>query len=399
MKRLLAALCAIALGLPAFAQTGARTTPAPEAAAPAPRTYTAAIVVSNRSPHADGEKVAALEDLLSARLSDLGFNLISRELVTGNLRAFTPPSAASDTESAAAANSAEAAFLDQSSALRLAQGLGADYLLHASITSYSKSKRNISAYGTQLTNHDYTLRVAYKILDARAGGSLTGDVAEATRSEQGSTGSSALLQGVLDDLLNDISRQITDSLRTRVATGRIPAPNRAEVRLATVTLNVEAADLYIPDVRISEDNVVTVGDAKFKVTPLNATVEVDGVAVGTAPGKITVKPGFSRLRLSREGFEPWERTINAVDGQTLTIAMTMSPEGLARFRASTKWINELRNEAKLTDAEVKVLEGYAKSLENSFFRVDTKENFRFILPETYRELPVNVNQQNTVIQN
>ena len=362
------------------------------------KTYTAAIVVSNRADAKYDGKVAALEDLLAARLTDLGFNLISREVVTSNLRSFTPPSAPVDDTSARAAASAEAAFLDQSSALRLAQNLGADYVLHASITSYAETRRNITAYGNSLTNYDFTLRVAYKVLDAQGGGSLTGDVAKVSHSEQAASGSSASVSGVLDDLLDEAAQQIAASLRTRVTAGRIAAAKPA-AKSVSITVNVEAADLFIPDVRIGAENVVTVGESKFKVLPLNATVEVDGVAVGTAPGKITVKPGFSRLRLSREGFEPWERTINAVDGQTLTIAMTMSPEGLARFRASTKWINELRNQAKLTDAEVKVLEGYAKSLENSFFRVDTKENFRFILPETYRELPVNVNQQNTVIQN
>ncbi|MBC8011945.1 MAG: PEGA domain-containing protein [Burkholderiales bacterium] len=395
LPRLLAALCPLALGLSAFAQPAPAPAPAP---AEAPRVYSAAVVVSNRAEAKYNDQVSALEDLLSARLADLGFSLISRELVTSNLRAFTPPSAPTDAESARAAASAEAAFLDQSSALRLAQNLGADYVLHASITSISDVKRTVTAYGNTLDNHEFTLRVAYKLLDAQAGGALTGDVVKATRSEQASTHASAAIGGIIDDLLDDASRQITASLRTRRDAGRIAAAKPA-AKLVTITLAVEAADLFIPDVRIGAENVVTVGESKFKVTPLNATVEVDGVAVGTAPGKVTLKPGFSRLRLSREGFKPWERTINAVDGQTLSVAMTMSDDGLERFKASTSWINELKNDAKLTDAEVKVLEGKAKSLENSFFRVDTKENFRFILPDRYQELPVNVNQQNTTINN
>lgn len=76
----------------------------------------------------------------------------------------------------------------------------------------------------------------------------------------------------------------------------------------------------------------------------------------------------------------------AAEGQVLTIAMTMTEEGLARFRESTEFLNTLKNGARLTDAEVKVLEGQAKALENSFFRVDTKENFRFILPGHHAEL-------------
>jgi hypothetical protein len=376
--RLLAALgLALGFAAPAFCQPAA--TPA------APRTFTAALIVSNRAEAKLDAQIAPLEDLLSARLADLGFQLISREIVASNLRSFTPPGAPADRESAQAAAAAEAAFLDQSSALRLAQNLGADYLVHASITSYAETKRNITAYGQSLTNHDYTLRLAYKVLDAQAGGALAGDVVKATRTEQGNAASSATVGGLFADLLDDATLQITNSLRARRDAGRIAAAKPAASSV-TITLNVEAADLYIPDVRVSGDNVVTVGDSKLKVTPLAATVEVDGVAVGSAPGRITLKPGFSRLRLSREGFEPWERTINAVEGQTLTVAMTMSEAGLKRFRESTAFLNELRNGAKLTDAEVKVLEGQAKSLENSFFRVDTKENFRFILPDRYREV-------------
>jgi hypothetical protein len=372
------AFLALFLGLAAsaFCQT---------APAAAPRTYAAALVVSNRADPKLDAQVAALEDLLSARLADLGFRLVSRELVTSGLRAFTPPDAPRDNDSARAAAAAEAAFLDQSSALRLAQALGADYLLHASITSYATGSRNVTAYGNTLVNTDHTLRVAYKLLDAQGGGALTGDVVKAVRSEQVNASAAGADSGILADLLDDASQQILASLRSRRDAGRIAAAAPA-AKAVTITLQLEAADLFIPDVRIGAENVVTVGESKFKVAPLAATVEVGGVAVGTAPGKITLKPGFSRLRISREGFETWERTINAVEGQTLTLALTMTEDGLRRFRDSTAWINALKNGAKLTDAEVKVLEGQAKSLENSFFRVDTKENFRFILPERYREV-------------
>ncbi len=382
LPRLLAAL-AFGLGLaaPAFCQTTASPDPTPAA----PATLSAALVVTNRAEPALDAQLSPLEDLLSARLADLGFLLISREVVASNLRAFTPPGAPVDRESARAAASAEAAFLDQSSALRLAQALGADYLVHASIVSYAETTRRVTAYGQTLNNHDYTLRLAYRVLDARAGGALTGDVVKATRTEQGGPATSVSVGGLFADLLDDATLQITHSLRARRDAGRIAAARPAAAPV-TITLNVEAADLHIPDVRIGTDNVVTVGESKFRVTPLAATVEVDGVAVGTAPGRITLRPGFSRLRLSREGFEPWERTINAVDGQTLTIAMTMSEDGLKRFRESTAFLNDLRNGARLSDAEVRRIEGEAKSLENSFFRVDTRENFRFILPERYREL-------------
>jgi len=343
------------------------------------KTFSAAVVISNRAGKDYDDKISVLEDLLSARITDLGFSLLSREVVVDNLRKFDPNSASA----ARPADSLDAELTDQSSALRLAQNMGADYIVQASIASYAATKRTVTAYGNTLNNYDYTLRVTYKILDASGGGSLTGDVAKATRTEQATANASSEVQGIFDDLLDEATAQITSSLRTRIAAGKITAPKPAAT-LVTITIMPEAADLFIPDVRINAENVVTVGESKFKVTPLNATVEVDGVAVGTAPGKITLRPGFSKLRISREGFDAWERTISASEGQVLNVAMKMSAAGYARFKDATSFLNELKNGTKLTDAEVKKIEGEAKSLENSFFKVDTKENFRFILPDRYK---------------
>jgi len=100
---------------------------------------------------------------------------------------------------------------------------------------------------------------------------------------------------------------------------------------------------------------------------------VDGIAVGSAPGEITVKPGLSKLRVTREGFKPWERTVNFMKGQKLTVALELSDAGYARWKDSTSFLNGLKNGAKLTDGEVKVLEGKAKALEQSGFKVDTKD--------------------------
>lgn len=343
------------------------------------KTFSAAVVISNRAGKDYDDKISVLEDLLSARITDLGFSLLSREVVVDNLRKFDPNSASA----ARPADSLDAQLTDQSSALRLAQNMGADYIVQASITSYAATKRTVTAYGNTLNNYDYTLRVTYKILDAAGGGSLTGDVAKATRTEQATANASSAVQGIFDDLLDEATAQIASSMRTRIAAGKITAPKPAAT-LVTITIMPEAADLFIPDVRINAENVVTVGESKFKVTPLNATVEVDGVAVGTAPGKITLRPGFSKLRISREGFDTWERTISASEAQVLNVAMKMSAAGYARFKDATSFLTELKNGTKLTDAEVKKIEGEAKSLENSFFKVDTKENFRFILPDRYK---------------
>lgn len=612
-----------------------------------------AIFVTNRAgPEYDGQ-LPVLEDLLSAKLSDAGFSLLNRDLLVDAASKLDPNS--EDTGEVLSGQLA-----DQSSAVRLAQGMGADYILSASITSLSKQKRNINAYGVQLANYTYTLRLSYKVLDASGGGSLTGGVVTSTKTEQntqhsnqgftvvpsdpstpaaapgseaanadealmryaqkyqkavgvvltqgegggygigtawgvgpntfatnahvagpateaiaagrsavvvinkhpelkfrvvkavshpryggtqkgmpvndvgilevdgqipawfpvapaselqrvdsgyrvaymgfpsgenmtavdpnspvatmqtgivtsitdwnggvgtpesrllvqhnlsstgGASGSPVFnakgqvialhnagnyafgvvtqggksverrlksglqisyaqradllgdiyqysssaapgtkaaaskkatvavayldpdMEPIVAELLDDATTQIASALRVKVAQNRIAAP-KSKAAPVTITLNVETADLYIPDVQIGPENTVSIKDGKLAVAPLSVTVEVDGVAVGSAPGKLQVKPGLSKLRLTRDGYQTWERTINAVEGQTINVAMQMSPEGLARWQQLTAFMNALKDQAKLTDAQIEVLKGQAQMLRQSGFKVDTKD--------------------------
>ncbi len=345
----------------------------------------AAIIVSNRAGADYDGKIAVIEDLLSARISDLGFKVMTREVIADAARRFDPDVASSPHPE----KSLEAQLTNQSSALRLAQNMGVGYIIQVSLASYSKTERHIKAYGNDLTNYDHTLRLTYKILDASNGGSLTGDDTKVTRTEQGTASATALVGGILDDLLDEATGKIATSVGAKVAQGKVTGP-AAKAALVSVNLKVEAADLTVPDIRISGDNTVTLYDSsKLRTSPLSVSVEVDGVAVGSAPGSIQLRPGFSKIRLTREGFKPWERTINAVEGQTLSVALEMTEKSLERWKDSTRFLNELKNGAKLTDAQVKSLEGLAKTLEQSGmkidYKVDTKDNLKVEMPFKFFE--------------
>lgn len=343
----------------AFAQTPA--TPQPEAVAT--KNYKAAIFVSNRAGAAYDAKIESLEDYVAARVTDLGISVISRE---------TSSNAVAKLDPKAPANALDTALSQNSSALRLAQTLGADYLLQVTLTGYEANRRNIDVYGVKATNEDRTLRVTYKVIDGTTGGSLTADTVKVSKLVQQTDASKDSQTEGLDDLLDQASVKVAASLKSRIERGRITAPAAAQ-SLVTVNLQTEAADLTIPDIRIGVENTVTISESKLKVSALAATVEVDGIAVGTAPGKITVKPGLSKLRITRAGFKSYERTVNFINGQSLTVALELSDEGYARWKDSTKFLNDLKNGAKLTDGEVKVLEGHAKMLEQSGFKVDTTD--------------------------
>ncbi|OIR07420.1 PEGA domain protein [mine drainage metagenome] len=365
MKTLLflVACCLAAVGVRAQSKDPVDRAPAGTPA----RTFKAAIFISNRSCSELDGKMRTLEDLVTAKVTDEGFKVLSREAVVDAMRAFDPTLASSPRP----ANSIESELTNQTSILRLSQNLGADYLLVASIDSLGTDTRKIDAYGVRETVRETTLRLTYKVLDGSTGASITADAVKVSESTRQTDNLAESNGDLVNSLLDKAATRLAQSLGTRIAENRITPPSEKPAWVS-ITIKPEAADLYIPDVRIANDHTIAISDSRYKVSPMAVTVEVDGVAVGSAPGTIRVHPGFTHLRLTREGFKPWERTINAVDGQTLTASMELSPEGYARWRETTGFINGLKNGAKLTDAQVKALEGLSKMLEQSGFKVDTK---------------------------
>jgi len=306
--------------------------------------------------------------LVTGRVTDLGFQVFSKEVIADSLRQFDPTIAGT----ARPANSLDTKLSEQSSAVHLAQGLGADYLLIVSLSSIGTRSNAVNAYGLNRITQDTTLRFTYKILDGQTGASITAGADKVVYSAVQSENSVEKSDDIPNELMDQAADRIAQDLQTKIADNRITeiAPAAA---LANVRIEIEAADLVIPDVRVEKDNTVHISEGRLAVHPLNATVELDGVAVGTAPGTIHIKPGFSKLRVTRDGYSTWERTINATDGLVLTVALELSPEGYARWKDATDFLNALKNGATLTDAQAEELRGRAKMLEQSGYKVDTKD--------------------------
>lgn len=334
--------------------------------APKPEGTTVAIFVANRAGKVGDSELGALEDYITGRVTDLNVNVISGE---------TALEAVAGMEPGAKANELDAQLAQSTSAVRLAQTLGATHLLQVTISGFDSNKRNIDAYGVKATNEERTARVTYKILDGNTGASLAADTVRVSKIVQQTDNSSEELSGVLNGLLDEAAQKVAVSLKRQIDKGRLAQTSAAQ-GLVTITITTELADVYIPDVRIGAENTISISDSKYKVSALNATVEIDGIAVGTAPGQIQARAGLHKLRVVREGFKPWERTVNLSNGQKLNVPLEMTDAGYARWQDATRFINDLKNGAKLTDAQVKVLEGEAKMLEQSGFKVDTKEGIQ-----------------------
>jgi len=332
----------------------------------------AAIIVENRAGKNLNDKVQVLEDLLATRISGEGFTVLSRDVVTRSLKDYGP------------STTGEATKLDKdlesnTTALRLAQNLGVDYVIIPSITTYGRERKTYAGNGVNTINEVHTMRVSYKVVEAGEGGSIKGGVAVATKTLRASDGLSTETTEHINELLDDAAAQIAADMAKLVKGGTNALPTTvAQAKAVSLSIACSMTDIKeqpiaVSDVQITKDNKVVKSEKPIEVQALDVTVEVDGLTVGTAPGTFQAKPGLHKLRLSREGFNPWERTINIVDGQKLRVALQMSKEGYARWKDNVQFLDDLKNGDKLTDAQVKLIEGHAKFWSESHYRVDTKE--------------------------
>ena len=332
-----------------------------------------AIIVQNRGSAAFNDKVPVLEDLVSSRVAGKGFSVISRDDVTRSLKNY---STGKDPNGELGA--LDRSLEDNSSALRLAQNLGADYILVPSIVSLGTEKKNYSGNGINTLNITHKLRVTYKIVEAGQGGAVRGGAFTSEKTIRQTADLHTESSDVINELLDDAAEQLADAIVQNA-----PSLPAEAAKAAMVNFNVSCSmtdprqqPILISALGITADNHVVLTNQPIAVQAMDVTVELDGVALGSAPGSFQGRPGLHKIHLSREGFDPWERTINIYDGQNLRVALQMSNAGYARWADTTAFLATLDANRKLTDAEVKRIEGIAEFFKNSHYRVDTKENIK-----------------------
>ncbi|HXI70302.1 MAG TPA: PEGA domain-containing protein [Verrucomicrobiae bacterium] len=269
------------------------------------------------------------------------------------------------------------ALSDNTSALRLAQNLGADYILIPAITSFGTEKRNYNGNGIATVNTTYKLRVSYKIVEANEGGAVRGSTVLAEKNFRDSGDLKTDSSDVINDLLDDAADQLADAIVTsaKALPTEVAKANMVTFHVACSMTDPRQQPIMVSAIGVSADNKL-VTSQPVPVQAMDVTVEVDGVAIGSAPGDFKSRPGLHKLSLSREGFDTWSRTVNLYEGQKLNVALQMSVAGYARWKETTDFLSTIDNNRKLTDAEVNRINGVAEFFKNSHYRVDTKENVK-----------------------
>lgn len=326
-----------------------------------------AIFVANRAGAELNDQAPVFEDLLIANVADKGFEVISREMILN---------AAGDLLQVSEPNELDRALSDQTSALRLSQNLGADYLLLATLMGMDKETRTVNAYGVNYENQLHTLRTSYRILDGNSGASITAGTSNPTRSIQQSQHATTSVPGLIRELLDKAGSDIAAQLGIKSTEGRIRTVDLAKEQVSFEVV-VSLSDVMFPEVDIDDSGRPRVTANKGTVQALAVSVEMDGMMIGTTGTATTltqfsVSPGLHRIRLSRDDLEPFERMVNISDGMQLNITMQLSEQGRQRWLENTRLLNELKADALLTDAQAEELRGMAQMLRQSGYKVDMK---------------------------
>ena len=322
------------------------------AAQAAPR---AALFVQNRAGAPLEANLDAFNDMVSTRLAAAGFEVIrSQDVLARFAESRDAQSEKGLREAVAALQTAKSEGTtdeptEAASALRLAQLMNADYLVFASLVSLGENKAQVQAYGMAQETATTTLRVALRVLEGSNGTQLYGD----TIAVSDKVSQNANMQVQSGDQVNTLLDRGAVELADRVhgSLAKIQKAKPAEATLASVTVNS---------------------------TAVGAAVEVDGVAVGSAPGIFQLRPGVHRMRVAKEGYATWEKSVNAYDGQTLEIVMELAAEGIVRKGTLEEQarIDAIAREQSAADAQAKttVAGGVAQQASNSYIRLEGMPN-------------------------
>src|SRR5688572_5796748 len=330
----------------------ATTLPAAENdAAPAAASRKTAIFVQNSAGAKVNDQVPFLEDQVASRIGGKEFIPISRADVLNAVKVYpTEKPVAPDRD--ALGTKLDQLLSDNSSALRLAQNMGADFILFVSIGSINKATRKFKddSIGVQTENVVHTLRGTYKVVEGYTGGALGGDAFTCSKTIRESANLKVEDGDIVSGLLEEAATKAAEGLAAKAALFKAPATQgKIEIHIAAAVKDLAGNEISLPDLRLNEDNKIIQAGPVLPVQA-SATIEVDGFAVGTTPAKIKVFPGAHKLRLTRPGFTDVELTVNATEGLTLNPTMQMNDEGYQRWKDIRKFLDKIDTNRKLTDA-------------------------------------------------
>lgn len=320
----------------------------------------AAIFVQNRAGDTYEGQIDVLNDLITARLTGMGFSILDKQYVAERFREARDYDAELKKTIEALTEGEIDLVLDDtlrdSPALRLAQTIGADYIIVASLTSIGHTEKTFSGKGTihGVDNRvtDYTALVTLRVLEAAGGGSVYGDSIRAVERIPQTGNLKVVSSDIISSLLDDASARIAKRVGRRME--EIRAAGTRQPGAVEFSVNISGVE--------------------------GATIELDGTAIGTSgegPVRLSAPPGIHSMKVTREWFKPWQKPVNIQSGQVVNVALELTDVGIERFRNLEGFKTAMAIAREQGDAgemgELLVSEGEKKKREESYVHIDTSE--------------------------
>lgn len=370
--------------------------------------YKTLILVDNRAGQQYNDQVIRFEGQVAANLGSTVLGIISREDVIkaqkiydserptastadSNARLVTTPEAmtalrkvvfnAIDPVSGTATTTEDWKTLRNSTSLNLARTIGAELILAVAIDSMSTEIRSYSGTGVKTKTKIITLRGSYRLMDLEQGTALISAPLKTSRTFRESDSIQIDVSDICAELLEKASDLVAKDVLAKAISITIQAPTESvEIKIACVSKDLQGNDLTLPDIRVTEDGKIISVEKSLSVE-ITATVELDGMLVGTTPCSIKTRPGVHKIRLNAPGFTDYTANMNAsVDMKQLDFTLQMTDAGFQRWKevrqfllnlgADKKFVEAaLQRDRKLTDAQVEYIKGQAEMYRNSNFRI------------------------------
>ncbi|MEI7946300.1 MAG: PEGA domain-containing protein [bacterium] len=258
------------------------------------------------------------------------------------------------------------------SPLRLAQNMDADYVLILSLDKFDKSKKTYKSkdLDAPLVTELYTLSASYRVLDGYTGASIGGGTLKATKSYRQTANiqiepgeyADGLDEQMAEKLASDMKKNATKWREASLAASGIP------VKFNVFAYNMDNTPIYLP-----------VYDGQKKVlnetvpAQIEANIEVDGITLGTTPCTTPMTPGLHKVRFTRKGYDDVSMTVKPMQDMSLAVSMRMTEGESGRLRETIDFMHKITMERELNQAQVERLKGEAQMLRQSGFKIDSKK--------------------------
>lgn len=264
--------------------------------------------------------------------------------------------------------------------------LNIDAILFATLENMTEKSVALPKFDRQVFT--YTLTSSFKLVSVDSGITFAGDsvIAEKRISQtsgvQLNLSYNSIIKELSQELVDEISSSIlsTKSLDnfTKIKEQNKTVPNpmvdktsKATTNLVDILVSAELKNISVPEIIKGKNGELSLTGNKLDLKPTDAFVEINGVVVGMCSEnkKLKVPAGLAKLKVSKSGFIPVEKMINAYDGLSLSVTLEPTPEEFNKWKEKIMFLREIKSGEKLDQNQQKLTEGLYDFLKNSKYKV------------------------------